>query len=100
MYEGRPQRFGNQWRDDLNDGRPRPWKLADPDHVDELRASVGLGPMPPIPEPGAPLHGDHRPRLEETRAWWGKLYGEQRMERRVNAARLTSRSEQRIRQPA
>jgi hypothetical protein len=70
MLEGRPQRFGSQWLDDLSDGRTRPWKLADPDHVNELRASVGLRPMPPIPEPGPQLAEDHRRQLEESRAWW------------------------------
>ena len=38
--------------------------------VNELRASVGLGPMHPIPEPGPPLAADKRHELEETQAWW------------------------------
>jgi hypothetical protein len=42
--EGRPQRFGTQLR-----GAPRtgfePAELADPEHVDELRASFGLEPL-------------------------------------------------------
>jgi hypothetical protein len=70
MYEGRPQRFGSQWIDDPYDGRTRPWRLADPEHVNELRASVGLGPLHSIPEPGPPLAEDLRRELEETRAWW------------------------------
>jgi hypothetical protein len=70
MYEGRPQRFGSQWHDDLSDGRIRPWRLADPERVNELRASVGLGPMHAIPDPGPPLAEDKRRELEETRAWW------------------------------
>jgi hypothetical protein len=70
MYEGRPQRFGSQWMDSPEDGRIRPWRLADPAHVNELRASVGLGPLQPIPEPGPPLAPEKRSELEETRAWW------------------------------
>ena len=70
MHEGRPQRFGTQWMDDASDGRARPWRLADPEHVNELRMSVGLGPMHPIPEPGPPLAADKRQELEEAQAWW------------------------------
>jgi hypothetical protein len=72
MHEARPQRFGTQWMDEPTDGRARPWKLADPDRVNELRASVGLGPLHPIPEPGPPLTEDQRRQLEETQAWWEK----------------------------
>jgi hypothetical protein len=70
MHEGRPQRFGTQWMDDPSDGRTRPWRLADPAHVNELRASVGLGPMHPIPAPGPPLAASKRQELEEAQAWW------------------------------
>jgi len=70
MQEGRPQRFGTQWMDSPEDGRIRPWQLADPEHVNELRASVGLEPLHPIPEPGPPLAADKRKELEDTRAWW------------------------------
>jgi len=70
LHEGRPQRFGSQWVDSPEDGRIRPWQLADPAHVDELRASVGLPALQPIPEPGPPLPADKRKELEETRAWW------------------------------
>jgi hypothetical protein len=70
LHEGRPQRFGSQWVDSPEDGRIRPWQLADPDHVNELRTAVGLGPLQPIPEPGPPLPPEKRRELEETRAWW------------------------------
>lgn len=70
LHESRPQRFGTQWIDDPNDGRARPWRLADPERVDDLRASVGLGPLHPIPEPGPPLAEDQRRQLQETQAWW------------------------------
>ena len=70
MYEGRPQRFGSQWMDSPEDGRARPWRLADPDQVNQLRASVGLGPLYPIPEPGPPLAPEKRQELEEAQAWW------------------------------
>src|SRR5215472_17516756 len=36
IHEGRPQRFGTQWIDSPEDGRARPWQLADPEHVNEL----------------------------------------------------------------
>jgi hypothetical protein len=70
IHESRPQRFGTQWVDDPYDGRARPWRLADPEHVNDLRASVGLGPLHPIPDPGPPLTEDRRRELEEARAWW------------------------------
>ena len=74
LLEGRPQRFGTQWVDSPGDGRIRPWKLADPEHVNELRASVGLGPLQPIPEPGPALEPEKRRELEETQAWWERFY--------------------------
>jgi len=70
LYEDRPQRFGSQWIDDPRDGRPRPWTLADPEHVNELRASVGLGPLPAISEPGPDLADDLRRKIEENYRWW------------------------------
>lgn len=70
LYESRPQRFGSQWIGDPYDGRARPWRLADPEHVNELRASVGLEPLHRIPEPGPPLPEDQRRELLEAQAWW------------------------------
>ena len=70
MYEGRPQRFGSQWTDDPRDGRLRPWKLADPERVNELRASVGLNPLPSVPEPGPDLPAEQRRVIEENICWW------------------------------
>jgi hypothetical protein len=55
MHENRPQRYGTQWMDDVRDGLVRPWTLEDPARVDEFRASVGLGPLHPIPPPGPDL---------------------------------------------
>ena len=83
LYENLPQRFGSQWVDDPRDGRTRPWTLADPGHVNELRASVGLGPLQPIPEPGPELPPDQRAKLEENQRWWkqwlsSKGWGEQK----------------------
>ena len=71
MYEERPQRFGSQWIDDPRDGRIRPWKLSDPDRVNELRGSVGLRPLAPIPEQGPDLPTDQRAAIEENQRWWG-----------------------------
>jgi hypothetical protein len=70
MYEGRPQRYGTQWMDDPLDGRIRPWTLAEPERVNELRAEVGLGPLQPIPEPGPELPVEERQRIEDNRQWW------------------------------
>ena len=70
MHEGRPQRFGSQWMDDPRDGRTRPWTLADPDRVNELRASVGLKPMHPIPPPGPDLPEEKQRELRESQRWW------------------------------
>lgn len=53
--EGRPQRYGTQWIDDIRDGLTRPLPLDDHERVNELRASVGLGPLHPIPPPGPEL---------------------------------------------
>jgi hypothetical protein len=70
MYEGRPQRFGTQWIDDPRDGRTRPWRLADPQVVNELRANVGLPALHPIPEPGPDLPADRQEEAQENiRAW-------------------------------
>ena len=74
MQEGRPQRFGTQWMDSPEDGRARPWQLADPERVTELRASVGLGPLHPIPEPGPPLDPRKRRELEEAQTWWDQWF--------------------------
>ena len=70
IHEGRPQRYGTQWVDDPADGRTRPWTLAEPDGVDELRAAVGLGPLPPVPEPGPALPWEEQLRLQENKRWW------------------------------
>jgi hypothetical protein len=70
MYEGRPQRFGTQWIDDSRDGRARPWTLAEPDRVNDLRAEVGLGPLHPIPEPGPELPPETQKEMEDNRRWW------------------------------
>jgi hypothetical protein len=70
MYEGRPQRYGSQWFDDPRDGRTRPWKLSDPERVNEFRASVGLPKLHPIPEPGPDLPEEQRIAIEENQRWW------------------------------
>jgi len=72
MYESRPQRFGTQWIDSSEDGRARPYQLAEPDRVNELRASVGLPPLHAIPDPGPPLPAEQRRALEENYAWWNR----------------------------
>jgi uncharacterized protein DUF6624 len=70
MQEGRPQRFASQWMDDPRDGLIRPWKLAEPENVNSLRASVGLDPLRPIPEPGPELSDEEQRRVKENQRWW------------------------------
>ncbi len=70
MQEGRPQRYGTQWLDDPVDGRARPWKLADPARVNELRAEVGLGPLHRVPELGPELPIEERRAIEDDQRWW------------------------------
>jgi hypothetical protein len=70
LFEGRPQRYGSQWIDDPRDGLARPWTLAYPDRVDELRRSVGLKPLPSIPPPGPEVPPELRERSEADRQWW------------------------------
>lgn len=70
LQEGRPQRFGSQWVDDPRDGRVRPWKLADPERVNEWRAAVGLGPLHPIPPLGPDISDKQRRQIEESLLWW------------------------------
>jgi hypothetical protein len=68
MYEGRP--YGTQWMDDPTDGLARPWTLADPKRVDELRAQVGLEPLRQIPEQGPELPAEKRRQLGQNYRWW------------------------------
>jgi hypothetical protein len=70
LSEGRPQRFGSQWVDDPRDGRARPYNLADPEHVNDLRASVGLRPLHPVPEPGPHLLPEQQAANRENQRWW------------------------------
>jgi hypothetical protein len=70
LCENRPQRFGTQWIDDPRDGRARPWLLADPQRVDELRAGVGLKPLAPIPGPGPDLPSETQHEMLENERWW------------------------------
>lgn len=70
MYEGRPQRYGTQWIDDPKDGRARPWTLAEPDNVNQMREKVGLGPLAAIPEPGPELPVEVQQQIEQNIRWW------------------------------
>ncbi|HEY0702037.1 MAG TPA: DUF6624 domain-containing protein [Candidatus Acidoferrales bacterium] len=70
MYQNQPQRYGTQSLDDPQDGRSRPWTLADPKNVDAIRATVGLQPLPAIPERGPGLPAEKRQALEENYSWW------------------------------
>jgi hypothetical protein len=70
MYEQRPQRYGTQWLDDPQDGRTRPWPIEEPEEIDTRRASVGLGPLHPIPERGPDLSVDEQESRRENQRWW------------------------------
>jgi hypothetical protein len=74
LHEGRPQRYGSQWVQDPTDGRDRPWTLADADHVNDLRAEVGLKPLPPIPERGPALPPETQEEIEQTNRWWQQYF--------------------------
>ena len=68
MHEGRPQRFGTQWINDSRDGRFRPWKLGEPNLVNQLRAEVGLDTLQPVPESGPELPPEKQRKLSMTTA--------------------------------
>jgi len=70
LFEGRPQRFGTQWIDDPRDGLSRPWTLAYPDRVNDLRAEVGLKPLAPVPPPGPEAAPEIRQKIESGQNWW------------------------------
>ncbi len=70
IHEGRPQRYGTQWIDDIRDGLARPFQLEDPDRVNDLRASVGLSPLRPIPPPGPDLPEEIQKQEQANRDAW------------------------------
>lgn len=70
VQEGRPQRYGTQWFDDIRDGLTRPLPLEDPDRVNELRRSVGLNPLHPIPPPGPDLPEEIQTQEQANRDAW------------------------------
>jgi hypothetical protein len=70
VQEGRPQRYGTQWIDDIRDGLTRPMPMEDPERVNELRASVGLGPLHPIPAPGPDLAPEVQAAEQANRDAW------------------------------
>lgn len=70
LHEGRPQRYGTQWVQDPTDGHYRPWSLVEIDHVNDLRAEVGLRPLQPIPERGPALPPAEQEAIERNNQWW------------------------------
>jgi hypothetical protein len=74
VQEGRPQRYGTQSIDDIRDGRSRPFPLEDPDHINELRASVGLGPLHHAPPPGPDLPLEIQDKERATRKAWDEWF--------------------------
>jgi hypothetical protein len=43
IHQSKPQRYATQFGE--RDGKMQPGPIEDPDHIDERRASVGLGPL-------------------------------------------------------
>jgi hypothetical protein len=70
MCDGEAQMYGTQSLDDPRDGRSRPWRLADPEHVNSRRAEVGLPPLGPVAELGPELSPAERKPIEENEQWW------------------------------
>jgi hypothetical protein len=76
VYEGLPQRYGTQWRSGPNGLEP--YRIEDPDHVDERRAVLGL---PSLAELRAsaprerPLNPEAVRRLEEQELAWRRAVG-------------------------
>jgi hypothetical protein len=64
MYEMSPQKSPQLLR------RDRPWKLAEPNCVNQLRAEVGLDPLRPAPEPGPELPPEKQREIEHDHRWW------------------------------
>ncbi len=66
MYEGKPQIYGTQFLPN-QEGDTAPWKIEDPEHVDERRAPIGLRPLAESLQPPDP---SRRPPREELEAWF------------------------------
>jgi hypothetical protein len=66
MYEGKPQIYGTQFMPN-REGDTVPWEIEDPGHVDERRATIGLGPLTELvlaPDPS------RRPPRENLERWF------------------------------
>lgn len=70
MFEGRPQLYGTQLEPD-DEGRLRPYRIEDPDHVEERRRAVGLEPLSArlARAERAPLPADRARFESEYQAW-------------------------------
>jgi len=73
FFERRPQRYGTQFDWDEND-QMTPWKIEDPEQVDEYRRHVGLEPLAEkIEQPHKGTEGevppDFKARQKEQREW-------------------------------
>jgi hypothetical protein len=70
-FEGRPQRYGTQWRD--TPGGPEPYPLEDPSRVDEWRSELGLPSLAEVratmPEPRPWDPSAERAKEEAELAW-------------------------------
>jgi hypothetical protein len=79
VLEGRPQVYGTQFDWDEN-GEMSPSPIADPDHVDERRRAVGLGPLEErIREMRAGMAGERPPtdwrKRRQQAAEWARSVG-------------------------
>lgn len=70
MFEGRPQLYGTQLEPD-HEGKPRPYLIEDPEHVEERRRAVGLEPLSErlAREKQVPLPRDRERFEREYEAW-------------------------------
>ena len=75
FFEGRPQRYGTH-SDFDDEGYTAIYRLEDPEHVDEQRRSVGLGPLMSIGRDGqTPIDAESLRRYRENGAAWARAAG-------------------------
>jgi hypothetical protein len=71
MYEGKPQIYGTQFMPN-EEGYWAPWKIEDPEHVEERRSAIGLRPLAELLREPDPSSRPSRERLEA----WSRGYDE------------------------
>jgi hypothetical protein len=71
MYEGKPQIYGTQFMPN-EEGDWAPWRIEDPERLDERRAAIGLRPLGQWPREPDPASRMSREKLEV----WSRGYEE------------------------